>query len=193
MTGRDKLTNFNVGTRLSLLGVLNQLQLVGGQSGDETAGAGYQLLYQLLCDVPIENNDGANTKANKPEPNFLNRSLPIRKFASSCDFRGSANSPKFSSWMRELARIVDQSIKPASFLTGVLDYRFDNKQSSLDGGVDSAALDMLARQSSDSSSTTQSNSSSLSLPSDVNGEKMLISLVDNTAIIYLVCNAAYIT
>jgi hypothetical protein len=95
--------------------------------------------------------------------------------------------------MRELARIVDQSIKPASFLTGVLDYRFDNKQSSLDGGVDSAALDMLARQSSDSSSTTQSNSSSLSLPSDVNGEKMLISLVDNTAIIYLVCNAAYIT
>lgn len=182
ISGRDKLNNFNVGTRLSLLQVLNQLQLVDGENGQ--GDAGYRLLYQLLCDVKVESESSTSSKTKKPESYFLNRSLPIKRFSSSQDFKLGTSSPMFSSWMRELAVTVDQCIKPASFLTGVLDYKFDVIPSSTICHEDSSKIDTL--QEDNNNLATPLNKSCPTLSKDVNGLKTLTSLVDSTAIVYLV-------
>ncbi|KAJ2965057.1 hypothetical protein NQZ79_g120 [Umbelopsis isabellina] len=173
---RDKLAGFSISTRLSLLEVLDQLQTIDIELGTGNTNTGYKLLYELLSDSPADKNTSVSIP-NLPGTTLMNRSLPIRKAKSSQDMRNSGKKLKFSSWMYELQITVDQSIKPASFLTGVLDYQFDSSpvhfsQKSLPPTPDES----ICRQNyfrHDASTP------------DANGQKTLMSLVDSTTIIYL--------
>lgn len=176
---RDKLAGFSIATRLSLLEVLNQLQTIEIELGSGNTSTGYKLLYDLLSDCSVDSKTSVSIP-NLPGTILMNRSLPNRRAKSSQDIRNNGSKLKFSSWMHELQFTVNQSIKPASFLTGVLDYQFDSSpvhfsQKSLPPTPDEG----FGRQSyfrHDDSSP------------DANGQMTLMSLVDSTTIIYLVCD-----
>ena len=185
--GGEKIEPFNVGTRLALLQVLDQLQFVDAVALNEDAGAGYRLMYELLCDEPSQNNASSSSiKSKRSAANLVNRSFPLRHYASSQNMRISSESPRFTCWMRELATTVEQSIKPASFLADVLDYQFDVQKPNIESSNAILQQSIEAQPGDSNSSRTDNNQNDTSLLNDVNGQSMLAALIDNTAILYLV-------
>jgi hypothetical protein len=185
--GGEKLESFNVGTRLALLQVLNQLQLVDDVTLKEDAGTGYRLMYELLSDEPSQKNDSSSSiKYKRSAANLISRSFPLRHYASSQNMRDSSEPPKFNGWMRELATTVEQSIKPASFLADVLDYQFDVQMPNTESSNDILQQSIEVQQDDGNSSTTVTNQHDTAVLNDVNGQSMLAALIDNTAILYLV-------
>jgi len=185
--GGEKTEPFNVGTRLALLQVLDQLQFVDAVALNEDAGAGYRLMYELLCDEPSQNNASSSSiKSKRSAANLVNRSFPLRHYASSQNMRISSESPRFTCWMRELATTVEQSIKPASFLADVLDYQFDVQKPNIESSNAILQQSIEAQPGDSNSSRTDNNQNDTSLLNDVNGQSMLAALIDNTAILYLV-------
>ncbi|KAG2178131.1 hypothetical protein INT43_003384 [Umbelopsis isabellina] len=173
---RDKSAGFSIATRLSLLEVLNQLQTIDIELGTGNTSTGYKLLYDLLSDCPVDSSTSVSIP-NLPGTTLMNRSLPLRKAKSSHNMRNTRTSLKFSSWMYELQITVDQSIKPASFLTGVLDYQFDSSPVHFS----QKSLPPTPNEGFCAQSYFRHDTSS----PDANGQMTLMSLVDSTTIIYL--------
>lgn len=187
----DKLTSFSIATRLSLIEVLSQLQWVDRQAQNGQNHGGYRLLYQLLCDVPIQDDEttsptDTSSTAKTPDHVFANRSLPVRRCQSFYNIQYGSNRPKFASWMRELAFAVEQSIKPASFLTGVLDYQFDITPALIHRCGKRLSPGIDEQKHGKENCANQSHANRMSATPEANEHKTLLSLVDNTAIIYLV-------
>jgi hypothetical protein len=188
--GGEKQVSFNVGTRLSLLQVLNQLQLVDDVALNEDSDAGYRLLYELLCDEPRQNNNSSSgIKSKRSAANLINRSLPSRHYTSSQNIEASTGSPKFTCWMRELATTVEKSIKPAAFLADVLNYEFVVQKPATNVNQDILQLHIEAQKNDNNTSATDATLDNTRETNDVNGQTMLEALIDNTATVYLVCQS----
>ncbi|KAI8581495.1 hypothetical protein K450DRAFT_231564 [Umbelopsis ramanniana AG] len=184
--GGEKMESFNVGTRLALLQVLNQLQLADDVALHEDTGNGYRLMYELLSDEPSQKNGSSSSiKSKKSAASLVNRSFPLRHYTSSQSMRSSSEPPRFNCWMRELATTVEQSVKPASFLADVLDYQFDIQKPNTECSNDILQQSIEAQQDDGHSSTTDTDQHDTIALNDVNGQSMLAALIDNTAILYL--------
>jgi hypothetical protein len=90
---------------------------------------GYDILQQLLLDTPEDLALKAQEDDEKPVARTSHYPFPMTlKEAEDQESNGPASSrpPRYSAWMRELAFTVDKSIEPITFLSQVLDYRFES-------------------------------------------------------------------
>jgi hypothetical protein len=90
---------------------------------------GYDILQQLLLDTPEDLAMQAQEVDEKPIARASHYPFPMTlKEAQDQDGTDPSSSrpPRYSAWMRELAFTVDKSIEPITFLSQVLDYRFES-------------------------------------------------------------------
>ncbi|KAI9286808.1 armadillo-type protein [Umbelopsis sp. AD052] len=119
---------FEISTRALMLDVLCTLASLQTQ-GQPVYVHGYDILQQLLLDTPEDLAMQAQEVDEKPVARASHYPFPMTlKEAQDqeCTDPTTSRLPRYSAWMRELAFTVDKSIEPITFLSQVLDYRFES-------------------------------------------------------------------